>query len=316
MTKDVCLRPFQPEDLPEVLSVLRAALGESPVLRRTPALWSWKHERNPFGPSLVLLAEKEGRIAGVRALMRWDLELPDGTRLRCLRAVDTATHPDFERQGIFSRLTTAALESAREQGYDLIFNTPNERSGAGYLKMGWGVVGAIGVMIRPLVVAGSRAVEEAAPDPEEYFSDTEILPPSLPDLRLPRGLRTPRTEAYLNWRFRAHPYVAYRAVTAGEAVVVARPNLRRRQKEIVVSDLLGLPSGMAVRKLARRSRARYLAGWFSPRSPERRAAILGGMLPVPGIRSLTLVANPLRELSIDVFDISNWDLAMSDLELL
>ena len=40
------------------------------------------------------------------------------------------------------------------------------------------------------------------------------------------------------------------------------------------------------------------------------------MLPVPRIRSLTLVANPLRELPIDVFDLPNWDLAMSDLELL
>ena len=316
MTKDVFLRTFTPSDLPEVLSVLKAALGESPVLRRTPALWAWKHEQNPFGPSLVLLAEKEGRIAGVRALMRWDLDMPNGSRLRCLRAVDTATHPDFERQGIFSRLTTAALDNAREQGYDLIFNTPNERSGAGYLKMGWGIVGAIGVMIRPLLGAGRRVDEEAAPDPEHYFSATEVLPASLPDLRPPRGLRTPRTEAYLEWRFRAHPYVSYITVTAGSCMAVARPNLRKGRKEVVVSDLLGLASGKAVRMLARRSRAHYLAGWFSPGSPERTAAILGGMLPIPGMQSLTLVANPLRQLPLDVFDASNWDLAMSDLELL
>jgi hypothetical protein len=40
------------------------------------------------------------------------------------------------------------------------------------------------------------------------------------------------------------------------------------------------------------------------------------MIPVPGRRSLTLVANPLRELPIDVFELANWDLALSDLELL
>jgi hypothetical protein len=182
--------------------------------------------------------------------------------------------------------------------------------------MGWSVVGRIGVMVRPLFNTGRRGEQGAAPDPGQYFSDTEGLPTSLPELRPPRGLRTPRTEAYLEWRFRSHPYVRYVAVTGGDGVAVARPNLRRGRKEVVVSDLLGFPTGRAVRTLARRSRAHYLAGWFSPGSPERTAAILGGMLPVPGIRSLTLVANPLRQLPLDVFDASNWDLAMSDLELL
>jgi hypothetical protein len=40
------------------------------------------------------------------------------------------------------------------------------------------------------------------------------------------------------------------------------------------------------------------------------------MMPVPGVRSLTLVARPLRELPIDVLSLANWDLALSDLELL
>ena len=34
-------------------------------------------------------------------------------------------------------------------GVDLVFNTPNEKSGAGYLTMGWKKVGPIGAMVRP-----------------------------------------------------------------------------------------------------------------------------------------------------------------------
>ena len=59
-----------------------------------------------------------------------------------------------------------------------------------------------------------------------------------------------------------------------------------------------------------------VAGWFSTGSPERRAALRAGLVPVPRVRSLQLIARPLRNLPVDVFDPANWDLAMSDLELL
>jgi hypothetical protein len=41
-----------------------------------------------------------------------------------------------------------------------------------------------------------------------------------------------------------------------------------------------------------------------------------GLMPVPGVRPLTLMARPLGELDVDVLDMSSWDLAVSDLELL
>ncbi len=314
---EVLIRPYRSQDLLAVLEVLRASLGETPILQRTPALWAWKHELNPFGSSLVLVAELEGRIAGVRAMLRWDLTLPGGDRLRCLRPVDTATHPDFERRGIFRQLTDAAVEQARSEGFDLIFNTPNAQSGAGYLKMGWQEVGPIGVMLRPLLRRGVTPDPNSAPDPSYFFEPpAESFRPVDGDDRRSTGLRTPRSRQYLEWRFLGHPFVAYRAISDGDSVAVLRPNLRSGRKEVVVSDLLYNPRARLLRKVARHSRARYLAGWFSTHSPARRAALAGGLWPVPRKRALTLVALPLRPLPLDVFDPGSWDLALSDLELL
>jgi predicted N-acetyltransferase YhbS len=317
MGDGVRIRPFRADDVDEVLEVLRAALGESPILKRTPELWAWKHVHNPFGRSLVLLAETEGQIAGVRALMRWDLRMPEGGLLHCLRPVDTATHPKFERRGIFRQLTETAIEQARQDGYDLIFNTPNAQSGAGYLTMGWQPVGPIGVMLRPLLRAGVSPSHDLAPDPLYFFEPPaerfRVVPGSD---REGTGLRTPRTPEYLEWRFLSHPYVPYRSFFVDGSVAVVRPNLRNGRKEVVISDLLNNPTARLVRHVARGSRARYLAGWFSQRSPERKAAVGGGMWPVPRVRSLTLVAQPLRPLPIDVFKLESWDIALSDLELL
>lgn len=72
------IREYQEGDLGEVLEVLRAALGENPLLRRTPELFSWKHIRNPFGQSIILgrRARANRRRAGVHAV---------GTQHRCRR---------------------------------------------------------------------------------------------------------------------------------------------------------------------------------------------------------------------------------------
>jgi GNAT superfamily N-acetyltransferase len=309
-------RALEDHDVEPVLDLLRAALGEPPLLRRTPELLAWKHFDNPFGRSVALLAEAGHRIVGLRTFMRWDLAAVDGSIIRCVRAVDTATHPEFHRRGIFRRLTEEALEVASAQGIDLVFNTPNEKSGAGYLKMGWREVGPVGVMVRPSLRLFSKARDDDATDPGRFIHDPVPAGPlEVPD-REPVGLRTPRTDAYRRWRFGSHPTAWYYQVEAEGSVAVVRPNVRNGRRELVLADVFGHKPGRAIRKCARHSRAAYLAGWFSPGSPDRGAAIRSGLLPVPGLRPLTLMARPLGDLDIDVFDMANWDLAVSDLELL
>jgi GNAT superfamily N-acetyltransferase len=311
------IRSAEPGDLADILDVLRSALGETPLLRRTPELFAWKHRVNPFGESIVLVAEIGGKVAGVRALMPWRLTTGDGTILSCVRPVDTATHPDFSRRGIFRQLTMSALDVARDRGIHLVFNTPNPQSAAGYLKMGWGEVGWIGGLVRPRVGRAHTPANGRTPTLEETIPAAQPFQPVIDADRPARGLRTPRTIQYQGWRFNDHPTASYGWIPdpAGGGAVV-RPSTRNGRTELVVSDLLGGAGKASIRIASRDSRARYLAGWFSPTSPERRSAVAGGMLPVPGMKTLRMVALPLAELDIDVFDLSSWDFATSDLELL
>jgi GNAT superfamily N-acetyltransferase len=312
----ITTRELEEGDVVPVLDLLRASLGEPPLLRRTRELFLWKHFDNPFGRSIAVLAEADDRIVGLRAFMRWDLLTTQGSTIRCVRAVDTATHPEYQRRGIFRRLTEEALELAVAKDVDLVFNTPNEKSGAGYLSMGWKEVGTIGAMARP----SPRLVTDRRPgpvtEPERFLVDPKpALPLAVAD-RAPRGLRTPRTDAYLRWRFGSHPSARYFRVDSGDATAVVRPNVRRERRELVVADVFGPRPAAAIRAAARRSRAGYVAAWFSPGSPERAAAVRSGLVPVPGLTALTLMAKPLRELEVDVTSMASWDLAISDLELL
>lgn len=336
---DLTPRRFQQDDQPGVLNLLRAALGEGPGGERSPAFFHWKHHANPFGPSFMLVAEDEGRIVGLRAFLRWELEA-GGRRVRAVRAVDTATHPEYQGRGIFTRLTKEALTELADE-VDLVFNTPNQQSLPGYLKMGWRQVGRIPVSIRvrrPLrFVAGVLPVdrggviqEEAPPDVEadtarRALADREAVETLLARARPADGrLRTARSSRYLRWRYADAPLLDYRAVSERRrgvlrGLAIFRVRRRGRLWESTCSELLVAPGDRA-------TAAHLLAGViaWSPTDHITLAVPRGyGLLGcarrrwfLPTGRGLTLVANPLAgRVEPDPLRVSSWALGLGDLEV-
>ena len=313
-----------------MLGLLEAALGGGPAGRRPPELFRWKHLDNPFGRSLLLVAEHQDRLIGLRAFMRWRFRA-GGRVLEAVRAVDTATHPDFQGMGVFSRLTRAALD-AMEGRVDLVFNTPNGKSGPGYLKLGWREVGRVPVAVRvrrPLRLLTSRRRDPGespavvAATAAAALEDTAALAALLGREPAPGGLATPRTPQYLRWRYGAAPLLGYRAVTetrdgelAGLALFRVRP--RGGLWESTVAEVLaGGDAAVARRLLGRVAKVApvdHLTLHPPAGSPLARAARRGGFLPSPA--GILLVANP-RTAGIrpDPTRLDAWALSLGDLEV-
>src|SRR5713101_901703 len=129
-------------DFPGVLELTRRALGWTDA---DTHFLEWKHLRNPFGPSPMWVATDDDRVVGFRAFLRWEFVTRAGRTVTAVRAVDTATDPAYQGQGIFTRLTTEAIAALTHDGVELIFNTPNAKSLPGYLKMGWQEIGRLPV---------------------------------------------------------------------------------------------------------------------------------------------------------------------------
>lgn len=310
------VRAYSDDDLPAVLALLKASLGESALLRRTPELFAWKHLDNPFGRSIMLVSGAGDTIAGFRAFMRWELQTPGGRTLRCVRAVDTATHPDFRRRGIFKNLTLAAVETAVADGVDLIFNTPNARSGAGYLTMGWTEVGTLSPLISPAKgLLRRRGNSLELPAVEDFMSHADLVGERAIADRTPLGLRTPRTASYHAWRYTSHPTAQYVQVDKAGGTAVARLAFRGKRRELLISDVYGDSMRQTIGACRSSARTSYVGAFFSKGSPERSAARSAGFVPIPRA-GLKLMARPLRTLDVDVANLSAWDLALGDLELL
>jgi ribosomal protein S18 acetylase RimI-like enzyme len=77
------------------------------------AFFLWKHRANPHGESPAWVALDGERIVGFRTFLRWPLTR-GGHEVTAVRAVDSATHPELQCQGVFTRLTLHALAALRE----------------------------------------------------------------------------------------------------------------------------------------------------------------------------------------------------------
>ena len=156
---DLQVRRTTGADREAVLRLLARSLGRE-ADPRYEALFAWKHEENAFGPSPAWVAVDGDRLAGFRVLMRWEF-VEQGRVVHAVRAVDTATDPDYQGRGIFTQLALHALDELRPET-DFVFNTPNDQSRPGYLKMGWQVVGRLPTAVRPTGLRGIPRIATGA----------------------------------------------------------------------------------------------------------------------------------------------------------
>ena len=314
-------RAAEPGDEESVLSLLRRCLGwreEDP----NEGFFRWKHHDNPFGESPAWVALHQGGVVGYRTFLRWEFVDPDGRVVRAVRAVDTATDPLHQGRGIFRALTLRGVAELTLAGDALVFNTPNDQSRPGYLKMGWSLARRLPVAVLP---AGLRSLRPmltsrvpaelwsqattSGVDAAEALRDSAVAA-ALVEHAPQNGFRTHRTPAYLAWRTGFAP-LHYRLLLASrqdpaEGGIVFR--LRRRGDAVeaaVVEQLVpDRRTGMGlVRRMLRETGADYAIGL--------RTGPSAGLLPLPTQGPLLTT----RPLAASPPSPRCWTLTLGDVEL-
>lgn len=315
------LRTASPGDDHQIIALLRTTMGwgNDP---RFDDLYHWKHRQNPFGSSPTWVAVDGGRLVGVRLFMRWEF-IYQGRIARAARAVDTAVHPDFQGRGLFTALTLRGLEQLESEGVEFIFNTPNDKSRPGYLKMGWEEVGHLPAAVSPRSVRSLfRMVRSRVPashwsnitTTDIPFSDwlsglpSVTLASSALDVASTRSITTHRTSAFLRWRYSLrHLHYRARALPDAEGCLVYRCRTRGAARELVIADLIGQgeTNGSLIRQLLRDTSCDYAL-------EVARGSVRAGSVGIPGGGPI-LTWRGLR--SVDPPPLRAWGLTMGDVEL-
>jgi GNAT superfamily N-acetyltransferase len=311
-------------DFPGILELARRALRWTDD---DASFLEWKHMQNPFGVSPMWIARADDRVVGFRTFLRWEFETPDGRTVRAARAVDTATDPDHQGRGIFTRLTRAAIEELPNDGVELIFNTPNEKSLPGYLKMGWSEVGRLPVALMPtswrfpLVVgrarqaAGRLPLTTTAGEPASEVFLGVAVDELLAVSGAPAGLRTARDRDYFLWRY-GNELLGYRVVFAD----LGRPSrgfavFRRRRRgdavEAVLCDVVVPEGGGRIARGLARTVARVADADYVLRI-DRRVVTTDPFVQMPRIGPV-LACRPLDGSAAP--GLRGWSLTMGDVEL-
>jgi len=233
------VREAKQEDIDAIIILLQASLGES-LLKKSAEIWNFKHIDNPFGESTVLLAEENSQILGVRAFMTWRWHL--GNQVwDAYRAVDTATHPTHQGKGIFKKLTLQALDQIQQNGECFVFNTPNDQSRPGYLKMGWQEVGKIKVALVPIFFYTFHFLFSKK---QVKSNITTLQLETLCNLHnqnlvAKNVLFTPKSAQYLKWRYEENPLQDYIIYATSEYYFAMYVKKHRFFNELRIVESIG-----------------------------------------------------------------------------
>lgn len=304
------IREANHQDIPQILNVLKASLGETSS-KKTEEVWRYKHIDNPFGESLVLLAEEDDEVVGVRAFMRWQWQKGEQV-YSAFRAVDTATHPAHQGKGIFKKLTLKALEIGKQRGDHFVFNTPNSQSKPGYLKMGWEEVDRLKIHLRPVNLLKSKNEDFKYGIFGKEEDSHELFKLNFNQLKGTGKIFTPKEITYFKWRFLNNPLQKYIIVFDDEYFIAGYLKNRTGFKEFRISEAIVSGKGKktaktVILKLAKSSGAKVLSISLNS-GINFKTGFSGDFGPV-------LTFKPIHLNEPQFLNLKTWSYSLGDLEL-
>lgn len=142
------MRAYEEGDEEQIRGLFELVFGQELEASR----WSWQYRENYTDTIIITVAEGDGReLAGQYALRPTRMKIGDETRLGTL-SLDTMVHPNYRRQGMFTKLAERTYEVAAKQGIPLTYGFPNQNSYRGFVgKLDWvDLCGRIPIFVKVL----------------------------------------------------------------------------------------------------------------------------------------------------------------------
>ena len=96
--------------------------------------FQWMYKNNPAGPAVIWLAEINRKIIGHNGQLPLRIKFGNKTNIGAL-GFDFMTHPDYQRQGILTKIRAKVYQSAVENDIKLTFGSALPRIFPVYTKL-------------------------------------------------------------------------------------------------------------------------------------------------------------------------------------
>lgn len=216
------------------------------------AYYRWKYHP-PTGNAKIALLQDGVGLVSANSMYPLDI-LADGARILGWQSCDTATHPRGRGKGYFMKCL-GSLKAVLEPE-NLFFGFPNRSSMRGFVKLGWTHHGDVRTWARAL--PGRKTAGFLAIEPIDNFTAEQDAFSG--EIAAQGGAMLDRGSAYMNWRYRQHPFHQYGVFGWREAgrllgvIVLRRVKITGRELAIVMETLALLPH-------VERGMLSFAAGW-------------------------------------------------------
>ncbi len=214
------------KDLDQIIKLIQANLDPYYSLDH----FKWKHLENPFGRSLGFITLDEEKIVALRMFMFWEFSnTSQNVIIKALRPVDAVIDKAYRGRGLFKKLTLKGLKEW-ENEYDFVFNTPNENSLPGNLKMGWERIMTTGQVKIGVVNLFSEKLD---------FEDKKIssleFRPATNNLRF----QTHRHLSFFRWRYSEPSYKLASFLTRERNFIIYKKKKIKGIPTLILYEILG-----------------------------------------------------------------------------
>lgn len=197
-------RDYQDGDEYQILTLYKQVNDREMALSH----WKWKFAESPFGKGIIKLMFDDNWLIGHYAVIPMNVQVQN-TVVKAALSVNTMTHPDYERQGIFSYLAEETYSKCRQDGYGFVYGFPNENSYYGFTrKLSWTDLGRITPLEKKLGID-----KIAKKDNNGYIRPVAVFDERVNVLwnkvKDDNQIIVSRTKDFLNWRFVENPAVEY-----------------------------------------------------------------------------------------------------------
>jgi GNAT superfamily N-acetyltransferase len=200
-------------DLDQYSEIFEACFGRT-VGRR---YFEWKYRQCPTGQVVAFQATHRGRVAAWYGLLPEQWTIGGAERL-VYQSMDTMTHPDYQRRGLFSKLARMTYEHVGTQPDPYVMvGVPGPMSASGFDKLTWKRVGEYGAMFtaKPAVAFARRRNGDRSVTTRRPLEVTPVLNDFLTSARLDGAAATHFSGEFFQWRVFDSPARSSVVITAG-----------------------------------------------------------------------------------------------------
>jgi len=132
---NIIIRKFKYTDIDDVLQLLSIVMNHN----FTREWWKWKYELNPNGffgeDGDIWIAKIDNKIIGHYAVIPETIKI-NSKIIKIAQSVDTATHPNYRKLGIFTTLANKVYSDVKNR-YQFIYGFPSEMAYKSFIRVGW-----------------------------------------------------------------------------------------------------------------------------------------------------------------------------------